>query len=89
MKNYNITVNGTSYEVSVEEAGAAAPVMPFAAATPASANSRSASASSRPKGRSASPCSCSSSFRSASSGCFWCPWVNFRHISNAWKDSGC
>ncbi len=35
MKNYIITVNGTSYEVSVEEAGAAAPVMPFAAATPA------------------------------------------------------
>lgn len=34
MKNYIITVNGTSYEVSVEEAGAAAPVMPFAAATP-------------------------------------------------------
>lgn len=37
MKNYTITVNGTVYDVSVEEggSGAAAPVAPKAAAAPA------------------------------------------------------
>lgn len=48
MKNYTITVNGKSYEVSVEERGgasapvtpvAAAPVAPVAKATPATSGS--------------------------------------------------
>ena len=39
MKKYNITVNGTSYEVEVEEVGGAAPVAaaPAPAAAPAAA----------------------------------------------------
>ena len=39
MKKYNITVNGTTYEVIVEEAGetASAPVAPVSAPTPAAA----------------------------------------------------
>ena len=48
MKNYTITVNGKSYEVSVEERGgasapvtpvAATPVAPVAKATPATSGS--------------------------------------------------
>lgn len=40
MKNYTITVNGKSYEVSVEErGGASAPVTPVAKAAPATSGS--------------------------------------------------
>ncbi len=35
MKNYRITVNGTAYDVAVEELGASAASTPVAAATPA------------------------------------------------------
>ena len=47
MKNYTITVNGTAYDVTVEETGAgavAAPAAPKAAAAPAAAPKKAASA---------------------------------------------
>lgn len=51
MKNYTITVNGKSYEVSVEErGGASAPVTPVASA-PVAPVAKSAPASSGSEGR--------------------------------------
>lgn len=51
MKNYTITVNGKSYEVSVEErGGAAAPVTPVASA-PVASVAKAAPASSGSEGR--------------------------------------
>ena len=51
MKNYTITVNGTSYEVSVEErGGASAPVTPVAAA-PVAPVAKAAPATSGSEGR--------------------------------------
>ena len=51
MKNYTITVNGKSYEVSVEErGGASAPVTPVAAA-PVAPVAKAAPASSGSEGR--------------------------------------
>lgn len=47
MKNYTITVNGTAYDVTVEETGAgavSAPAAPKAAAAPAAAPKKAASA---------------------------------------------
>ena len=51
MKNYRITVNGTSYDVSVEElSGGAAPVAAPVAAAPVAAAAASPSAPARAAG---------------------------------------
>jgi len=44
MKNYRITVNGKTYEVTVEETGASAPVAPAPAAPVATAPAKAAPA---------------------------------------------
>ena len=52
MKNYTITVNGKSYEVSVEErGGASAPVTPPVAAAPVAPVAKAAPATSGSEGR--------------------------------------
>ncbi len=50
MKNYRITVNGKTYEVSVEETGAAAAAAPAAPVSPAPAKAAPAPAASAPAG---------------------------------------
>lgn len=49
MKNYRITVNGKTYDVTVEETGASAPAAPVAAAT-APAKAAPAAAPAAPSG---------------------------------------
>ena len=48
MKNYRITVNGKTYDVTVEETGASAPVAPVAAAPAPAAKAAPAAAPAAP-----------------------------------------
>ena len=50
MKNYRITVNGKTYDVTVEETGASAPAAPVAAAPAPAAKAAPAAAPAAPAG---------------------------------------